>query len=379
MTTLRESFDGCRIIITCGPGGIGKTTSAAAMATAIAASEALRVLVLTVDPARRLADALGISGIGNEPQVVPLGGPGELSVAMLDPQSSWDALIRRQAADEETAERILRNVLYQNLTRRFVQSHDYIAMERLHELVTRDAWDLIIVDTPPTRNALDFLDAASRMADFFSSRFLKWIIAPTRSGVAGLATKPLTYIADRILGNQFLTDITEFFVLLNSMYDGFVERAREVESLLQDDTTKFLVVSTPEAIPTREAAFFDGELRKRNLRVGGWLVNRMLPQSLGSESVTTGVAVLAQADLNALATQLAADPSMLSEVRDRMVTLAEQFAILADNEQRMARDLATGPTPVFAAYTAEGEIDTLTGVTNFGRRLLLAERVLKFD
>lgn len=379
MTTLREAFDGCRVIVTCGPGGIGKTTSAAAMATAIAASEPVRVLVLTVDPARRLADALGITGIGNEPQDVAIDGPGQLSVAMLDPQASWDALVQRHAPDAETAERILRNVLYQNVTRRFIQSHDFIAMERLNELVSREAWDLIIVDTPPTRNALDFLDAPSRMADFFSSRFLKWIIAPTRAGVAGLATKPLTYIADKILGNQFLADITEFFTLLSSMYDGFVERARQIESLMQSETTKFLVVSTPETIPTREAAFFNDELRKRNLRVGGWLVNRMLPRSLGSEAVTTGVAVLARVDMAELAANLGADVSTLSDVRDRMVVLAEQFAIAADREQGVALELSAGPTPVFAAYTAEGEIDTLTGVTSFGRRLLLAERVLKFD
>ena len=171
-----------------------------------------RVLVVTVDPARRLADALGIPGIGNEPVRVPTTS-GELSVAMLDPQASWDALIRRQAPDGATAERILRNVLYQNITRRFVQSHDYIAMERLYELVQRDEWDLIVVDTPPTRNALDFLDAPSRMADFFSSRFLKWLIAPSRASVTTLAARPLMYIADRILGAAFLADITEFFLL----------------------------------------------------------------------------------------------------------------------------------------------------------------------
>jgi len=379
VTTLRESFGECHIIVTCGPGGIGKTTSAAALATAIAVNEPIRVLVLTVDPARRLADALGVPGIGNEPQQVQLGGAGTLHVAMLDPQASWDALVRRQAADENTANRILDNVLYQNVTRRFVQSHDYIAMERLHELVGRNEWDLIVVDTPPTRNALDFLDAPTRMADFFSSRFLKWIIAPARSSVTTLATKPLTYIADRILGNQFLTDITEFFLLLSSMYDGFVERAREVQSLLATDTTKFLIVSTPEPIPTREAAFFNEELQKRSLRIGGWLVNRMLPAELNDEATTTGVAVLARADLAQLAQQLGVDVATLTSARDRMVALAEEYTEVAGRERAQVANLAAGATPVFGAYTAEGEIDTLAGVTNFGQRLLLAERVLKFD
>jgi anion-transporting ArsA/GET3 family ATPase len=379
MSTLRESFGDCRIIVTCGPGGIGKTTSAAALATAIATNEPLSVLVLTVDPARRLADALGVPGIGNEPQEVELAGVGTLSVAMLDPRASWDALIRRQAADEETAERILQNVLYQNITRRFVQSHDYIAMERLHELVGRGQWDLIVVDTPPTRNALDFLDAPTRMADFFSSRFLKWIIAPTRSSVTSLAAKPLTYIADKILGNQFLTDITEFFLLLSSLYDGFVERAREVESLLAESSTKFLIVSTPEPIPMREATFFNEELQKRSLRIGGWLVNRMLPASLNLTETTTGVAVLAREEMAQIAELIGVDVGTVTAARDRMVDIAEEYTIVADRERAQLATLAAGGTPVFGAFTAEGEIDTLQGVMNFGQRLLSAERVLKFD
>jgi anion-transporting ArsA/GET3 family ATPase len=379
VSTLHESFGDCRIIVTCGPGGIGKTTSAAALATAIATNEPLRVLVLTVDPARRLADALGVPGIGNEPLDVELSGAGTLSVAMLDPQASWDALIRRQAADEETAERILQNVLYQNITRRFVQSHDYIAMERLHELVGRGQWDLIVVDTPPTRNALDFLDAPTRMADFFSSRFLKWIIAPARSSVTSLAAKPLTYMADKILGNQFLTDITEFFLLLSSLYDGFVERAREVESLLAEESTKFLIVSTPEPIPTREATFFNEELQKRSLRIGGWLVNRMLPASLNLTETTTGVAVLAREEMAHVADALGIDVATATAARDRMVAIAEEYTVVAERERAQLATLAAGDTPVFGAFTAEGEIDTLQGVTSFGQRLLSAERVLKFD
>ena len=379
MSTLRESFGDCRIIVTCGPGGIGKTTSAAALATAIATNEPISVLVLTVDPARRLADALGVPGIGNEPQEVELFGAGTLSVAMLDPRASWDALIRRQAADEATAERILQNVLYQNITRRFVQSHDYIAMERLHELVGRGQWDLIVVDTPPTRNALDFLDAPTRMADFFSSRFLKWIIAPTRSSVTSLAAKPLTYMADKILGNQFLTDITEFFLLLSSLYDGFVERAREVESLLAEESTKFLIVSTPEPIPMREASFFNEELQKRSLRIGGWLVNRMLPASLNLAETTTGVAGLAREEMAQVAGLIGVDVATMDAARDRMVAIAEEYTIVADRERVQLATLAASGTPVFGAFTAEGEIDTLQGVTSFGQRLLSAERVLKFD
>ena len=270
-------------------------------------------------------------------------------------------------------------MLYQNITRRFVQSHDYIAMERLHELVGRGQWDLIVVDTPPTRNALDFLDAPTRMADFFSSRFLKWIIAPARSSVTSLAAKPLTYMADKILGNQFLTDITEFFLLLSSLYDGFVERAREVESLLAEESTKFLIVSTPEPIPTREATFFNEELQKRSLRIGGWLVNRMLPASLNLTETTTGVAILAREEMAQVADALGVDVATVTAARDRMVAIAEEYTTVAERERAQLAALAAGETPVFGAFTAEGEIDTLQGVTNFGQRLLSAERVLKFD
>jgi anion-transporting ArsA/GET3 family ATPase len=186
-----------------------------------------------------------VSAIGNDPTVIgPVDGRGELSVAMLDMKASWDALIVRHAPDENTAQQILDNQLYRNITSRFIQSHDYIAMERLHEFVEADRYDLIVVDTPPTRNALDFLDAPTRMADFFSSRLLRWIIAPTRGGVAAVAAKPFAAVADRILGGQFLSDITEFFRLLNSMHEGFVLRAREVETLLAARETAFVVISS---------------------------------------------------------------------------------------------------------------------------------------
>ena len=358
----RDALHDAAIIVTCGPGGIGKTTSAAAIATALASETSQRVLVLTVDPARRLADALGVAGIGNEPVRVA-SAAGDLSVAMLDPQSSWDALIRRQAPDSETAERILRNVLYQNITRRFVQSHDYIAMERLFELVSMNRWDLIVVDTPPTRNALDFLDAPTRMADFFSSRFLKWLIAPTRSSVTTMAARPLMYIADRILGAAFLADITEFFLLLNSMYDGFVERARNVSAVLTRDDTKFVVVSTSERIPVSEAAFFDEELRRRNLHVAGWLVNRLLPASLLGGDVAAETRRLRTLQFSDVGT---------ARVRDLMCNLTDEWQQRAIDEIDVVTGLAQGSTPVFGARSVDGDIDTLEGVGRLGQQILNA-------
>ena len=273
------------IVIACGPGGVGKTTTAAALAAMATCQQGGRVLVLTVDPARRLADALGLSGIGNrerrvEDAVFARAGAsvrGELWAAMLDTKESWDALVRRHAPDATTREHILANPLYRNISGRFVQSHDYIAMERLFEIHSEGAYDLIVVDTPPSRNALDFLDAPQRLADFFSSRLLRWLIAPYRSRLVGMASKPFHQVADRILGTQFLADIAEFFILFQSMYDGFVERSAAVTRLLSDRRTTFLVVSTLEAAPVREAEFFAHELVERNLHLGAIVLNKVLP------------------------------------------------------------------------------------------------------
>ena len=151
---------------------------------------------------------------------------------MLDTKQSWDDLSAATPPTQATRDAILANPLYQNITGRFVQSHDYIAMERLYDLHSSGTYDLIVVDTPPTRNAIDFLEAPDRMADFFSSRLLRWLTAPARSRVVNLASKPFYTVADRILGSQFLQDIAEFFLLFQSMYDGFVERAEAVERIL---------------------------------------------------------------------------------------------------------------------------------------------------
>ena len=153
-------------------------------------------------------------------------------------------------------------------------------MERLYEIHSESDYDLIVVDTPPTRNALDFLDAPQRMADFFSSRLLRWLIVPYRSRLVNVATKPFYQVADRILGTEFLADISEFFVLFQSMYDGFVERSESVGRLLSDRRTTFLVVSTLEAVPLREAEFFAEELTSRRLHLGAIVLNKVLPDYL---------------------------------------------------------------------------------------------------
>ncbi len=292
------------MVIVCGSGGTGKTTIAATLGVIAATRLGARVLVLTVDPARRLADALGLGPLGNaEVQVAPkllaAADPvgrgdrrpddakhGELWVAMLDTKSGWDELIRRHAPDAQVRDQILANSLYQNVTGRFVHSHDYLAMERLHEVHASGRYDLIVIDTPPSRNALDLLDAPGRMKEFFGSRLLRWLTVPYRSRFFTVASKPFYQVADRILGSHFLHDIAEFFVLFQTMEDGFVQRANEVECLLIDPRTSFVVVSTLEAAPAYEAVTLSRELERRSMHLGAVVLNRVLPTAFRSAAAT---------------------------------------------------------------------------------------------
>ena len=296
-STLEQLCASKEIIVSTGSGGVGKTTTAAALAATAATYLGLKVLVLTVDPARRLATALGMERFGNVETRVPaeafeeagVDPQGELWAAMLDTKQSWDDLIRQHAPDAETRDAILANPLYQNITGKFVQSHDYVAMERLYEIHTSGRYDLIVVDTPPTRNAVDFLDAPERMADF-SLASLRWLIALPL--LVGVAPFPLL-VADRILGTQF-EDIAEFFILFQSMYDGFVERADAVTGLLGSNVTSFVVVSTLEVAPAREAEYFLQLLTERRYHVGALVLNKTLPEFLLDRDATDSAKVLAK-------------------------------------------------------------------------------------
>jgi len=326
------------MVLVCGSGGVGKTTTAAAMGVAAATETKGRVLVLTVDPARRLADALGVGALGNDATRVPAeaferGGVeprGELWAAMLDTKAGWDELIARHAPDAKLRDSVLSNPLYQNITGRFVHSHDYLAMERLHELHVSGEWDLIIVDTPPSRNAIAFLDAPGRMKDFFGSRLLKWLTVPYRSRLFTFASKPFYQVADRVLGSRFLQDIAEFFILFQAMERGFVDHAREVEHILSDPRTTFVVVSTLEAAPTHEATYMARALARRDLHLGAIIANRVLPRRLGTKASAKSARKLAKRADTELADELAADLGADRETVATVLTaLGERFADLA--------------------------------------------------
>ncbi len=370
------------IVIACGPGGVGKTTTAAAAAAMAAARLGGKVLVLTVDPARRLADALGLEGIGNTERRVPpeafaeagVKPMGELYVAMLDTKESWDALIRHHAPDTRTRDEILANPLYRNISGRFVQSHDYIAMERLFEIHSEGTYDLIVVDTPPTRNALDFLDAPERMADFFSSRLLRWLIVPYRSRFVNFASRPFYQVADRILGTQFLADIAEFFILFQSMYDGFVERARAVQRLLADRRTSFIVVSTLEMVPLREAEYFAQALTERRLHLGAIVLNKVLPSYLrdaGAAQVAEQFRDRAEELAGALAPELGtgADVAQVRRVLAEVGQSYLDYRVVAQREAEQRSELATVPETLVSVPYFETDVYDLAGLLRLGERL----------
>jgi anion-transporting ArsA/GET3 family ATPase len=389
-TSLEALLATREIVVFCGSGGVGKTTVAAAAALGAAVRSGGKVLVLTIDPARRLADALGLEALGNIERRVPddvlraagLEPRGELYAAMLDTKASWDELVLRHAPDEETAYRILENRLYHNITGRFVQSHDYIAMERLFDLHSTGAYDLIIIDTPPTRNAIDFLEAPARMADFFGGRLLRWLTMPYRIGgkrgarFVNFASRPFYQMADRILGSQFLQDIAEFFLNFQTMYSGFVERAQAVERLLHDRRTSFVVVTTLEGAPLREAQFFCEALTERDFHLGALVLNKVLPEFLRSaDGRAAADAVLADPDSAAAALAGLGIPELEDtehtvRVLRTVATSFRDYAVVASRELELRDELGRVPDVVATVPALEDDVHDIDGLARIGERLL---------
>jgi anion-transporting ArsA/GET3 family ATPase len=367
------------IVVACGAGGVGKTTTAAAAASMAAVHLDCRVLALTVDPARRLANALGLEQFGNVERRVETSEfaacgvrpRGELWVAMLDTKASWDELVREHAPDAATRDAILANPLYRNITAKFVQSHDYIAMERLHEIHASGRFDLIVVDTPPTRNAIDFLDAPDRMADFFSSRLLRWLIAPYRSRFVTAASKPFYTVADRILGAQFLQDIAEFFILFQTMYGGFVERARAVTRTLEDRRTSFVVVSSLDPAPVREAEFFVRALAERRYHLGAVVLNRTLPGYLRDpDGLAAADAMTSRADeIAAELARVAGDRAALGGVLREVAESFRNYRLVATREAEQLAELAVDRDLIVTLPALEDDVASLADVLQLGNHL----------
>jgi anion-transporting ArsA/GET3 family ATPase len=338
---------GLQVVICCGSGGVGKTTVSAALAAAIAGTTDKRVLVLTIDPARRLATALGMSGLGADPVTVPaarlreagLHLRGELVAAMLDQKSVWDRMVDRYAPNRQVARRILENRFYQGISDAFVGSHEYAAMEALYELHEQGEYDCLVVDTPPSRSALDFLEAPERIADFVGARLMSWLAHPSRLGfhAMNLAAAPLLHIADRLLGGEALGELGDFVGDLQTLYTGVQHRARAVNRLLRSSRVGFVVVTTLESAAFAEAEHFATKLDELGMPLRAVVVNRVLPSLLTDEAAMRAADLLADDHRGARA---------LSHVLGVPVdaaaaaSLGRAYRLLAELAQRDGRQLA---------------------------------------
>jgi anion-transporting ArsA/GET3 family ATPase len=318
-----------RVVVCCGAGGVGKTTTAAAMALR-AAEYGRSVVVLTIDPAKRLAQALGIKDLGNTPQRVPLAPEvtGELYAMMLDMRRTFDEMVV-QYSDPGRADAILENQFYQTVATSLAGTQEYMAMEKLGQLLAEDRWDLVVVDTPPSRNALDFLDAPKRLGSFMDSRLWRMLLAPGRgigrlvTGAMGLAMKALS----TVLGSQMLSDAAGFVQSLDATFGGFREKADRTYELLKRRGTQFVVVSAAEPDALREASFFVDRLAGENMPLAGLILNRTHPtlSDLHAEKAEEAADDLAVDDPESLAVAVLRIHAERAHTAKREVRLLSRF------------------------------------------------------
>jgi anion-transporting ArsA/GET3 family ATPase len=266
------------IIVCCGSGGVGKTTAAAVVALE-GARLGRKTVVVTIDPAKRLADALGLKGLTDTPSRIEGDWPGELWATMLDTKSTFDALVVKYAASPEQGERILANRFYRNISGALSGTQEYMAMEKLYELHDETDFDLVVVDTPPTRHALDFLDAPRRLSRFLDHRLFRLLIVPSRGIVKAVNVAAQTFLrtVSRVVGGDVVDDAVAFFQAFEGMEEGFRQRAARVNELLAADGTAFVLVASPRRDTVEEAHFFAERLGEAGIAVRGLVVNRVHP------------------------------------------------------------------------------------------------------
>jgi anion-transporting ArsA/GET3 family ATPase len=368
---------GTGIIVCCGSGGVGKTTTSAALALR-AAERGRKVVVLTIDPARRLAQSMGIEELDNTPRPVPLapvveapdgGGPrnpkGSLDAMMLDMKRTFDEVVESQASPEK-ARQILDNPFYIALSSSFAGTQEYMAMEKLgqiHRQAQLDGtYDLIVVDTPPSRSALDFLDAPERLSSFLDGRFIKLLLAPAR-GPARLMTAGLGVITNaltKILGAQVLRDMQTFVAAFDTLFGGFRQRAEKTFALLQDDHTAFLVIAAPEPDALREAAYFVDRLTDDDMPLAGLVINRASPPPRTSLSAEAAIAAADQLREREAASTTA---GLLRLHADR-VRIVEREQRLRESFAASHPSVATAVVPAMA-----GDVHDLDGLREIGELL----------
>jgi anion-transporting ArsA/GET3 family ATPase len=339
---LRTALQKKRILVVCGAGGVGKTTTAAALALHAALS-GRHVLVCTIDPSRRLATSLGLDRLRETPRELSLkkirrpnevtaedGDGGSLWAMTLDTKRTFDDLVVRHASSPEARQRILGNRFYKQVSSALAGSHEYMAMEKLLELSADERFDLVVLDTPPTRHALDFLEAPDRLMGFLDTSVLRWFLKPYF--VAGrLTLKVVTEtgalalkLADRFLGLQFLQDLSEFFLAFEGMYDGFKERAGRVHELLRGRQTGFVLVASPALTALDEALFFHRRLEESEMPFAALVVNRVHPDPADEAPPARGAAPEVDEDLEERLVEIFHDQRHLARAESRAVSRLEE-------------------------------------------------------
>ncbi|TCI96835.1 ArsA-related P-loop ATPase [Aeromicrobium sp. IC_218] len=326
---------GTQIVVCCGSGGVGKTTTSAALALR-AAEQGRRVCVLTIDPARRLAQSMGLTELDNVPRpVAGVEGPGRLDAMMLDMKRTFDEVVEAHASADK-ARQILANPFYQALSSSFAGTQEYMAMEKLGQLhgeaaEHEDGWDLIVVDTPPSRSALDFLDAPERLSSLLDGRFIRLMLAPAKgpARLFGAGFGVITSMMNKLLGAQVLTDVQTFVAAFDTLFGGFRQRSEQTYALLQDPRTAFLVVAAPEASAMREASYFVERLAAERMPLAGLVVNRVsrtAVDDLGADEAAAASRRLAGGDATStLAAELLCVHAERAQVREREERLVRRF------------------------------------------------------
>ena len=369
MPSVTDIVEGRGICICAGSGGVGKTTTSAALAAGLAA-RGQKVCVLTIDPAKRLADSLGLKELGNTPKMVdpklfePCGVEikGELWAMMLDPKATFDDLVRKHAPDAETRDRILQNRTYRQLSNALAGSQEYMAMEKLFEVHQEGRFDFLVLDTPPSRNALDFLDAPKRLTQFIEGRGMQMFMKPTglATKVVGRGSSMAMGVLKRVTGLDLLTDLSEFFQAFSGMVDGFRERAKRVSELLSDPATTFVVVCGPQGEPVNEAVYFHRKLVEAKLPVGGVIVNKVHYEA---DEEAEGEA---ETDLHALL-----DDALAERVADNFADYQALAQRDAENVEHLQRELT--PKAVIRIPYLDEDVHDLEGLLKIDRYLFATE------
>jgi anion-transporting ArsA/GET3 family ATPase len=327
--SLRELVEQRRILVCCGSGGVGKTTAAAVLALE-GARAGRRAVVVTIDPAKRLADALGLEGLTGTPSQIEGDWPGELWALMLDTKSTFDDLVVENAASPEQGQRILSNRFYRNISGALSGTQEYMAMEKLYELNQNLEFDLVVVDTPPTRNALDFIDAPRRLSRFLDHRLFRMITSPGRGIVkaVNVAAQAFLRTVAKVVGAEVIDDAIAFFQAFEGMEEGFRLRADAVLQLLSDDDTAFVLVASPRRDTIEEARYFAAKLGDAKIAVRALIVNRMHPRFGDglAEAARERAVTLEGTDLGGLYRNLADFQLVASREEEHLAGLAEAVA-----------------------------------------------------